>query len=168
MVKLDSIIPYILVLVVASMLVGTFFLVSEKLKTNSVNDQTYYTSAGYVNTPINSSANLTVLPGVRDWTCFNDTGTDAAELKSVLVLYNALDPTSDSYIGIGAIAYDSMSFNCSINATDFGGSPTYMSMNKTEVSVGEFSNWFEMLVVVLMASLILGIVVVLFAARRAM
>lgn len=169
MVKLNSILPFVTVLVVASVLVGAFFLVSEKLKVNAVDDQLYIKNTEYVSQHINESSGvLYIVPAVVEdqWVCFNETG-DQTSLNSLFVLTNNPDASQRSELNL-TTTYDDTLFNCSINSTDFAAYQTYMSMNNTEVAVGEFADWTDLLAIVLIAAVLLGILFVVFAARRAM
>lgn len=173
MANLEDIIPFVAVLTIAAVLIGTFFLISEELKEDLASDPTYVATTVYVAADqLNSTTNLTIKPGVQSWVCFNATGDGSADGgtgtdEDVSEIHLVVDSKFAETVSLlnSTSRHDGADVNCSINSTDFS-TELYQNLNKTEGAVGEFTDWYDIMAVVFAAALIIGLIFTALVSRR--
>ena len=167
MVGVKNILPFVSVLVVASVLLATYFVVNDKFKVVIAEDEEHFVEQNYTDTIINVSSNITVCPRVKEdqWACYNTTDAAGDDLTSLVTLFDdggAAD--EESYLGTTDAALLSDTLNCSVNCTDFS-AEVFQNLNNTGVAMGEFSSWTDLMAIGIMASIILGLIITALVVR---
>jgi len=167
--------PVALIILVTSMVLAVFFVVQEGIRNNSVDSDgnVVFTTTAYADQQVNTSAgNVTVVPGVlsngEQYICFNGTSGAVYTDGTHVELANSPYPESTGilYVLDDAVGRDE-TVNCSVNHTDFSVA-FYQDINNSISNIGEFSDWYDLIVIVFMAMIIISVVVsgiVLFARR---
>ena len=165
MATLQDVIPFLGVLIIAAVLVGTFFLVGEELKEDYYTEPSLIKTVAYADQAFNETNNLTVVPGIYkdQFLCWNASAGTGTPLSYVGNPVNSLHAEGASILNISSYATDTV--NCTVNATDFS-SERYQGINDSTVSVGTFTDWFDVMVVVFVAAIILGLVFAVLVMRR--
>ena len=166
MATLQDVIPFIAVLTVAAVLVGTFFLVGEELKEDYYTEPSLIKTVAYADQAFNETNNLTVVPGIYkdQFLCWNASAGASTPIATVKNPVNSLHAEGASILNISTYAGADL-VNCTVNATDFS-SERYQGINDSTVSVGTFTDWFDVMVVVFAAAIILGLVFTALVMRR--
>lgn len=157
------------IIAVASILIGTFFLVNDNLKDIHATSD-YKLATAFTEVAIDNLTAVVLAPrvlGAYEFACFNN--ESGVLIPSVFsgasanfTITNSRSPESTASI----VATDSNNYsaNCTYNSTDFS-SNVWQDLNNTEVSVGEFGDWADLLVVGGMAAFILALIIGLIAIR---
>jgi len=153
------------VLAVSFILVATFFLVSEQLKGIHA-DSDYKASTSFTDTVLSDETNQSLAPRLLPYGGDNnsleffcaDATTGIQIPTGNLTFFNTNSPETLALVQ-NAAHNTNVTANCTYNSTDFG-TKTWQSMNNSEISIGSYADWGDMLVVAAMASLILSLVLV--------
>jgi len=121
------------------------------------------------NTLIGNTSNVSLAPrllpygGTPEFFCAdNVTGIQVPTAN--LTFVNSNSPESVAYVQTGIVGLENVSVNCTYNSTNFANA-VWQNMNNSEVAIGSWSDWEDIIVIAAMAGIILAIILGLLAVQ---